>query len=99
MQNKLHISKSFTLPLELLTSTQAILARKRSGKSYLASVEAEELLEAKQQVVVIDPTGAGYSNQASTGFAKALSRLSTLRYVAYPGKGLAVATPQCFIRR
>ncbi len=48
----------FALPLELVTSTQAILARKRSGKSYTASVEAEELLEAKQQIAVIDPTGA-----------------------------------------
>lgn len=70
MTNKLRISNSFTLPLELLTSTQAILARKRSGKSYLASVEAEELLEAKQQIVVIDPTGAWWglrSNAAGDG--------------------------------
>ena len=28
----------FALPLELVTSTQAILACKRSGKSYTASV-------------------------------------------------------------
>ena len=48
----------FALPLKLVTSTQAILARKRSGKSYTASVEAEELLEQKQQIAVIDPTGA-----------------------------------------
>jgi len=48
----------FSLPLTLVTSTQAILARKRSGKSYCASVEAEEMLENGQQVVVIDPTGA-----------------------------------------
>lgn len=58
MHNKLHIGKGFDLPLELVTSTQAILARKRSGKSYTASVEAEELLEKKQQVVVFDPTSA-----------------------------------------
>lgn len=51
---KLRIGKDgFTLPLELVTSTQAILARKRSGKSYTASVEAEELLEHKQQIAVI----------------------------------------------
>ncbi len=40
----------FSLPLELVTSTQAILARKRSGKSYTASVQAEELLRHKQQI-------------------------------------------------
>ena len=36
--------EGFSLPIELVTSTQAILARKRSGKSYTASVQAEELL-------------------------------------------------------
>ena len=41
-----------------MTSTQAILARKRSGKSYTASVQAEELLRYKQQIAAINPTGA-----------------------------------------
>lgn len=57
--------KVFRLPLELVTSTQAILARKRSGKSYTASVQAEEMLKAKQQVVVIDPTSAWYGLKSS----------------------------------
>lgn len=61
----LHIGKNFTLPLDLVTSTQAILARKRSGKSYTASVEAEELLAQKQQVVVIDPTSAWWGLRSS----------------------------------
>ena len=30
----------------------------RSGKSYTASVQAEELLRHKQQIATIDPTGA-----------------------------------------
>jgi hypothetical protein len=34
----------FSLPIELVTSTQAILARTRSGKSYTASVRVEALL-------------------------------------------------------
>ncbi len=56
---RLRIGKDgFTLPIELVTSTQAILARKRSGKSYTASVQAEELLQHKQQIAAIDPTGA-----------------------------------------
>ena len=48
----------FALPLELVASTQAILARKRSGKSYAASVEAEELLKAKSQIAAMDSTVA-----------------------------------------
>lgn len=61
----LRIGEHFTLPLEFVTSTQAILARKRSGKSYTASVEAEELLSAKQQIAVIDPTGAWWGLKSS----------------------------------
>lgn len=55
----------FSLPSTLVTSTQAILARKRSGKSYTASVMAEEMLEQHQQVVVIDPTSAWYGLRSS----------------------------------
>ena len=55
----------FSLPLELVTSTQAILARKRSGKSYTASVQAEELLAHKQQIAAIDPTGAWWGLRSS----------------------------------
>lgn len=61
----LRIGEKFTLPLEFVTSTQAILARKRSGKSYTASVEAEELLTARQQIAVIDPTGAWWGLKSS----------------------------------
>jgi hypothetical protein len=63
----------FKLPLDLTTQTIAILARKGKGKSYLASVIAEELLENGQIPVVIDPTGAWWGLKASadgksTGF-------------------------------
>ena len=44
----------FALPIELVTSTKTILARKRSGKSYTASVQAEELLRSAE-----GGTGAG----------------------------------------
>jgi len=57
--------KPFTLPLSLVTYTQAILARKRSGKSYTGSVEAEEMLKAKQQIAVIDPTSAWWGLRSS----------------------------------
>jgi hypothetical protein len=47
-----------SLPLDFATQTTAILARKRMGKTYLASVMAEELAAAKLPFVVLDPTGA-----------------------------------------
>jgi hypothetical protein len=67
---QLHISESFSLPLDFITQTQAILAIKRVGKSYTASVQAEELLKAGQQIVAIDVTGAWWglrSNAAGNG--------------------------------
>jgi hypothetical protein len=70
MTNTLQISDSFSLPLEFVTQTQAILAIKRVGKSYTASVQAEELLKAGQQIVAIDVTGAWWglrSNAQGSG--------------------------------
>lgn len=61
----------FTLPVDFVTLTQAILARKRSGKSYTASVQAEELLERKQQIAVIDPTSAWWGLRSSADGAGA----------------------------
>lgn len=57
---KLKIANDLSLPLDFITCTQAILAIKRVGKSYTASVQAEELLKAGQQIVAIDVTGAWY---------------------------------------
>lgn len=62
---KLHISTTVALPLDFVTSTQAILAKKGSGKSYTASVEAEEMLDAGQQIVAIDPTGSWFGLRSS----------------------------------
>jgi hypothetical protein len=59
------ISDTFSLPLDFVTSTQAILAKKRVGKSYTGSVQAEELLKHGQQVIVIDPTGAWWGLRSS----------------------------------
>ena len=54
----LNVGDNLHLPLDFVTQTQAILAKRGAGKSYCASVQAEEMLKARQQVVVIDPTGA-----------------------------------------
>lgn len=70
------IADNLSLPAKFVTSTQVILAKKGSGKSYTASVQAEELLAAGHQVVAIDPTGAwwGLRSRAdgTPGFAIAV---------------------------
>ncbi len=61
----LKISKTLELPTDFATQTVAILARKRVGKTYTASVLAEECCEAKIPFVVLDPTGAWYGLRSS----------------------------------
>lgn len=56
-EKKLHISADLSLPIDTVTQTIGILARKGSGKSYCAAVVAEEMLEAGAQVIIIDPVG------------------------------------------
>lgn len=63
--SKLHVSNTLSLPLEITTLTEVILAKKGSGKTYTAAVLTEELLKAHQQVVIIDPTGAWFGLKSS----------------------------------
>lgn len=53
----IEIAHSLKFPLDVVTQSLAILARKRAGKSYMARGFAEQLLRADQQVVIIDPKG------------------------------------------
>lgn len=46
------------LPLDTVTTTMAVLAIKGAGKSYTGSVILEEMVDAGQRVVVVDPVGA-----------------------------------------
>lgn len=62
---KLRVSDDLVLAADFVTSTQAILAQKGKGKSYAAAVEAEELLDAGQVVVIIDPTDAHFGLRSS----------------------------------
>ncbi len=43
--------KAFALPVELVTQSIAILAKKRVGKSYTAAVMAEELMRAALKAI------------------------------------------------
>lgn len=61
----LKISPDLKLPLDAVTQTFGILAIKGSGKSYTASVMAEEMLKCGQQIIVLDPTGAWWGLQSS----------------------------------
>lgn len=61
----LRISKDLSLPLDTVTQTIAILARKRSGKSYTARRLAEQLIHAMLQVVIVDPKGDWWGMRSS----------------------------------
>lgn len=62
---QLHIAPGFSLPLDTVTQTLAILAKRRVGKSYTARRITEQLVEAKQQVVIIDPKGDWWGIRSS----------------------------------
>lgn len=64
---KLHVGRNFFLPAEAVTQTFAILAKRNAGKTYTAKVLAEELLEAKQQIVAVDPIGVWWGLRAGAG--------------------------------
>lgn len=53
----LRLASKLTLPLDTVTQTLGIVAKRRAGKSYTARRVAEQLSKAGQQIVVIDPKG------------------------------------------
>jgi hypothetical protein len=61
----LKISDDLSLPIEAVTQTFAVLAKRGAGKTYCASVMAEEMLATHQQIVVVDPTGAWFGLRSS----------------------------------
>lgn len=60
-------TRAFRIPLDVVTSTIAILARKGRGKTYTAAVLCEEFLDAGQIPVIIDPLGVWWGLKAGTG--------------------------------
>lgn len=53
----LKLAEGLTLPLDVVTQTIAILAKRRAGKSYTMRRLVEQLFKAGQQVVLVDPKG------------------------------------------
>lgn len=54
---KLQIAKEISLPIDAITQTMAAIGRKGSGKTYLSQMIAEQMLDARGQVAVVDPVG------------------------------------------
>jgi hypothetical protein len=65
VMKKLNISDTVALTDDYVTKTVAILAQRRVGKTYTASVIAEEMVAAKIPFVGLDPTGAWYGLRSS----------------------------------
>jgi uncharacterized protein len=63
---KLRISDKLSLPIDAVTQKFGILGRTGSGKSYAATKLAEEMLEAKAQIVVLDPVGVWWGLRVLT---------------------------------
>ena len=61
----LKIAADLALPLEAVTQTFAVLAKRGVGKTYTALVLVEELLKAGLQTVVVDPIGVTWGLRAS----------------------------------
>ncbi len=61
----LHLADGLDLPLEAVTETFALIAKRGAGKTYTAAVLVEEMLKAGQVVVVVDPVGVWWGLQAS----------------------------------
>lgn len=66
MSNVIRVAKDVSFPRDIVTQTVAILAKRRSGKSYTMRRITEQLLEANQQVVIVDPKGDQWGIRSSS---------------------------------
>jgi hypothetical protein len=63
--NQLRIADGLSLPMKAVTQTFTFLAMRGVGKTYAASVLAEEFCKAGLPFAVLDPTGAWYGLRSS----------------------------------
>lgn len=61
----LHVAEGIDLPLELITSSNGILAKKGAGKTSAAVVLLEEMHQVGVPVIVVDPKGDWYGIRTS----------------------------------
>ena len=57
---KIRLSHDLAVGLDVVTQTLAQIGRKGAGKTYLAGMIAEQMLDAGAQVVILDPVGNWY---------------------------------------
>lgn len=57
MTKSLRLSPDLVLPLDFVTQSAAILAKRRVGKSFTVRRITEQLIRERQQVIFIDPKG------------------------------------------
>ena len=67
----LSVSRALSLPVDVVTQTMAILAKRRAGKSYTMRKITEQLFEAQQQVILVDPKGDQWGIRSSADGKKA----------------------------
>lgn len=79
---KLKISEDLALPLDAVTQKFAFLGRTGSGKSYGATKLAEEMLEAKAQVIALDPVCVWWGLRTGKLDVTYLGKLRTLELVS-----------------
>lgn len=65
MPSTIRISSTLQLPIEAVTQTFGIIAKRGVGKSYTAGVMAEEFLKNRLHTVVMDPIGVWWGLRAS----------------------------------
>ncbi len=56
----IHLADGLALPLDAVTQTFGMIGRKGAGKTYLATMLAEQMLDAGAQVVAVDCVGVWY---------------------------------------
>lgn len=61
----LRIAAGLELPIDIVTQSMAILARRGAGKTYAGSVLAEEVIKARVPICILDPTGAWWGLRSS----------------------------------
>lgn len=60
MKQYLRVAEGLNFPSDAVTQTMACVVRKGAGKTYLASMLAEQMLDIQAQVVILDPVGNWY---------------------------------------
>ncbi len=68
---QLRIASNLSLPLEAITQTFGFLAKRGMGKTYGASVIAEEMLKTGMPVIIIDPLGVCWGLRSSASGKRA----------------------------